>query len=42
VSRVDADETVESETILPMPPNKFDAVTERTICIRNVSAAGRS
>jgi hypothetical protein len=42
VSRVDADETVESETILPTPPNKFDAVTERTICIRNVSAAGRS
>jgi hypothetical protein len=42
VSRVDTDETVESETILPTPPNKFDAVPERTICIRNVRAAGRS
>jgi len=36
VSRVDADETVVSETTLPMPPNKVNAIIERTILIRNV------
>lgn len=38
VSRVDADETVVTETTLPMPPNKVNTVIERTILIQNVSA----
>jgi len=37
VSRVDADEIVVSETALPMPPHKFDAIIERTILIRNTT-----
>jgi len=37
VQKVTMTELVMSETILPMPPNKFNAVIERNIVIRNVS-----
>ena len=38
VSKAVIDETVVSETTLPIPPNKINAVIERNILIRNVSA----
>jgi hypothetical protein len=37
VQKVTMTELVVSETILPMPPNKINAVIERNIVIRNVS-----
>jgi hypothetical protein len=37
VQKVTFNEIVVSETSLPMPPNKINAVVERDIVIRNVS-----
>lgn len=39
VRKVTMHEVVVSETTMPFPPNKVDAVTERTMTIQNVSAA---
>ena len=39
VRKVDMHEVVVSETTMPVPPNKVDAVTERVMTIQNVSAA---
>jgi len=38
VKKVTMDELVVTETTLPMPPGKINAVIERNIVIRNVSA----